>query len=460
LFVVLSLLTLYLTLLGCALMPCTRVAGGLLERTALAMSAGILVNFALVLTGQSIGLVFLAGTILGALGLLRLLKTIRHDLTENRGRTWSVLAASGIGYILTVHYFKILSEPLLHWDARSVWFFHAKMIWTEGALRQQTGWNHPSIAFSSPDYPELIPAIAAQLAYLKGFWNEFFPKGSLVLMLIPATLWIFSFFNKRVSFLFLLLALFFSLPDWLWNGYMDGYLVLYCSAALLLFGRYLAEGRPIDLYSGVCSIGIAASIKNEGLLFAVCLITSLMFLSLDRPVSNLRAWVRRIRTDSIMLSVLLISIAPTVMWAGWKTAWGLQNSLTAAPAQSWSRLSSRLFDGRTADYVLDFLAVRGTSTWILIVLIAACILFSSHQKMKLHRGVLVALMTSALYICGIYAIYLSTPANLNWHLSTAGTRTMVAGTMALLVGIFFLLSSFEVTGEKIEQPGREVHSAT
>jgi hypothetical protein len=55
---------------------------------------------------------------------------------------------------------------------------------------------------------------------------------------------------------------------------------------------------------------------------------------------------------------------------------------------------------------------------------------------------------------------LTTPVNLNWHLSTAGARTMVAGTMALLVGMFFLLSSFEVTGEKIEQPGPGVQSGT
>jgi len=39
--------------------------------------------------------------------------------------------------------------------------------------------------FSHPDYPLLVPILAAQAANLAGFWNEQLPKSALVLLLVP-----------------------------------------------------------------------------------------------------------------------------------------------------------------------------------------------------------------------------------------------------------------------------------
>src|SRR5205807_1272968 len=105
--------------------------------------------------------------------------------------SFNIIVFLGIFYLILMYYFKIFAEPLQDWDARSIWFFHAKMIWTEGALSKASGWNHSSTRWSHPDYPKLVPSIAAQLAYIKGFWNEFLPKGSLLIMLIPTIFWIF-----------------------------------------------------------------------------------------------------------------------------------------------------------------------------------------------------------------------------------------------------------------------------
>ena len=280
-FIVLSLFILFLFLMGYVPASFSRAKGYLLEQVALTIGVGILINYCLMLTGQTIARVFAAGTILalwGVLGFVRDLRIrpIRRIGEYNKTTVFSVLC---ISYILVVYYFEILSEPLLHSDARFIWFFHARMIWAEGALRRSGGWNHPSLAFSNPDYPELVPAIAAQLGYLKGYWNEFLPKGSLLVMLVPLTLWVFSFCQKSLSFIWLVLIFFFSLGAWLWNGYMDGYLALYCGVALLLFGRYLSERRDMDLYSGICALGIGASMKNEGLLFGLCVMAALLFIS-------------------------------------------------------------------------------------------------------------------------------------------------------------------------------------
>ena len=42
-------------------------------------------------------------------------------------------------------------------------------------------------------------------------------------------------------------------------------------------------------------------------------------------------------------------------------------------------------------------------------LLAAVAIFSLTQRLTLHRGALVAAATAALYVCGLYVVYLSTP---------------------------------------------------
>ena len=432
-------------MMGYVLTRFLRGTGRLFEQVALTISVGILINYCLTLTGQTLTRVFMAGMILALLGVLRLSTDFRirsaNRISEYKPALFSVCC---IIYILAVYYLAIFSEPLLHWDARSIWFFHAKMIWTEGALRQHAGWTHPSLAFSHPDYPKLVPAIAAQLAHVKGYWNEFLPKGSLLVILVPLILWVFSFRQKRVSFIFLVLMFFFSLNAWLSNGYMDGYLAMYCGVALLSVGRYLSERRDTDLHSGMCALGIAASIKNEGLLFGVCLMTALLFISPAYPEFSLAQLAKRIRTDSLFAKVLILSIAPTFMWTIYKEAWGLQNDVAGDPLAGLSRLANRLSDGFSAQYVLNYLTVRASAIWVVIGLLAVILIFSVRQRLTLHRGALVAAIASVLYVCGLYVAYLSTPLDLNFHLGTSAIRTMATATMALFVSIFFLLSGLEV----------------
>src|SRR2546429_3772578 len=284
--------------MGCAVTSFVRGRGGLFEQVALSMTAGMLINFCLMLTGLTMTRVFIAGIVLASYGVWRIGADLRIGSTHKTGPSMTtVFSVCCIAYILAVYYLKVFSEPLEHWDARSIWFLHAKMIWIKGALTRSAGWSHPSLAFSHPDYPKLVPAIAAQLGYVKGYWNDFFPKGSLVVMLVPLTLWVFSFCQKRLSFILLVLMFFFSLDGWLSNGYMDGYLALYCGMALLLFGRYLSERRDTDLYSGMCALGIAANLKNEGLLFGLCLSMALLLISAARIEFGLRPLAKRIRSD-------------------------------------------------------------------------------------------------------------------------------------------------------------------
>ncbi|HEY3384716.1 MAG TPA: hypothetical protein VGK32_23385 [Vicinamibacterales bacterium] len=447
-FIVLSLFSLGLFLAGCVPASFSRARGRVLEQVGLAVGLGILIDYCLVLTGQRLTLVLAAGIVLASWGAVRLLRDLAIRRKDGLGRGWMTVATAGlIGALLTVYYLQIVSEPLLRWDARSIWFFHARMIWLEGALRQHTGLAHPSLAFSHPDYPELVPALAAQLAHVRGFWNEFFPKSSLVVMLVPLVFWVFSFHKNSVSFLLLVLVCFFSLDAWLWNGYMDGYLAMYCGIGLLLFGRYLSEGRDTDLYSAMCALGIAACLKNEGLLFVSCFGLALLWMNVGRPRLFVRQVARRLRRDSHLVTVLLLAMAPTVMWTIWRHAWTLQNDLTAdVPGSLW-RLSSRVADGVSLLHVLDYLVLRATAIWMVAGLLALTAAFSIHQRLTLHHGAILAATTSVLYVCGISIAYMGTPLDLDFHLSTSAGRTMATASMGLLVCLFFLLSDLEA-GER------------
>jgi hypothetical protein len=95
--------------------------------------------------------------------------------------------------------------------------------------------------------------------------------------------------------------------------------------------------------------------------------------------------------------------------------------------------------------------VRSTAFWIVVAIVALVANYSVTQRVTLHRGALVAATTSALYVCGLYLVYLGTPADLNWHLATTASRTMLTACMALVVSMFFLLSGLEVNRDQVQE---------
>jgi hypothetical protein len=460
LFIVLSLSALYLFLLGYAASAGVGRQEPSMTGAALAISAGILLNFCLMLTGQPMSRVLVAGGAAAAYGLVRFVSVIRSKWDGKRIDGPIALAAwLAVAALLVAYYVQILSEPLEHWDARSIWFFHARMIWVADGLRSSAGWAHPSIAFSNPDYPKLVPAVAAELAHLKGFWNDYFPKASLLIMLMPVALWVFSLWRARPSFVLLLAAFFFALEAWLWNGYMDGLLVIYAGVALLLIGRYAAERRDVDLYSAICAAGIAANLKNEGLLFAVSFLVA-AFLGVGGSFrSRVARFAHRVRSDGLFVRAAILSALPTIMWFVLKKAWHLQSDLTRNPLDGAARFWARFLDGTSALDVFAYLTTEATAIWWLAALVGVAAAVSLRRRIALHPGALIAAAAALLYFAGLYVVYLSTPHDiLDFYLSTSAIRTMATVTMSLLVGLFFLIAGLEAAPTRTTEGRLGVHA--
>jgi len=129
LFIVLSLFTLYLFLIGYVSTGFLKARDDLSEQVALTLSVGILINYCLMLTGQTITRVFIAGAIVAVWGMVKFFTDLRvRPASGASAYKTPVFSLLCIIYILAVYYLTILSEPLARWDARSIWFFHAKMI--------------------------------------------------------------------------------------------------------------------------------------------------------------------------------------------------------------------------------------------------------------------------------------------------------------------------------------------
>ena len=166
-----------------------------------------------------------------------------------------------------------LLVPLTVWDARSIWFFHAKMLYFAGGLAKEGGWTAPWCAFLHTDYPLLVPVLAAQAAKLAGFWNEQLPKSALVLLLVPPLAVTVSYWKAGFATAALLLLIWARLfPQSLTNGYMDAPLALYGLFGVLLIGSWLSTGTKLDLVTGAVFVSVTLGLKNEGCLLAAALL--------------------------------------------------------------------------------------------------------------------------------------------------------------------------------------------
>ena len=74
--------------------------------------------------------------------------------------------------------FWVIQRPVVDWDARSIWLFHAKVLAVDQGL-DPAFFTDP--VYLHPSYPLLVPAQAAWLSLLRGGWSEMAGKSFLLL---------------------------------------------------------------------------------------------------------------------------------------------------------------------------------------------------------------------------------------------------------------------------------------
>jgi len=417
----------------------------LMPLLALAWLSGLLLNYALVLAVQNLHLALGVGGGLALLGLGYLGFLLYRLHREGRLERGSGLAWVGAGLLILLYTIPILTQPLEAWDARSIWFFHARMIYVAKALGPGTGFQHPSLAtFSHPDYPNLIPALAAQIATLRGYWNEYLPKAALLLALVPAFLGLFALGRWRLAFAFLVITLPFGLRGWLWNGYMDGHLALYLALALLYLGRALDTEAPEVGFLGLGALALLPNLKNEGLLAALTLVLAWVLLGwLTRRQTAFSACISRCK-DWRTWAIVGWMFLPLLFWTLEKHLLGLTSDLALGSAGSITRLLNRL-EGGSLDIIMRA-AYPHLHGGLLLVLFPFTV--ARLRRLTSPPPVQIALLAGGLYFLGLLIIYLSTPYDLGWHLRASIERTLLGVSAANYVAAYGLL-------DVLEQPSDE-----
>ncbi len=410
------------------------------ERAPLILVTGFLINHLILLLVQSLEKTLWIGFILLGCSVILFVVKQRRGFGWNRDEKKFPVAT--VVFVLSLYGTAILLDPLKDWDARSIWFFHSKMIWSAESINMSAGWNNPLLQFSHVDYPKLIPVLAAQLSYVLGYWNEYMPKFSLLLILIPAIFWVFSFNSRSLSFLCLVLVFPFGLKNHLLSGSMDGYVALYSAISMLLAGRYFKHRRLLDLMSGIGCLLLISNFKNEGILIALIGMFSILATGILAPSFS---WIDLKKVFSWPLMGWLAMIAsPCIIWSFfYKRQWGLMNDLQLGTAESLLRIMNRLSDGVSLQFILKKTLFHDESAvWLALTAFIVCMIFLVVSRRHMISWI-PASVTAIVYYGCIIMIYLMTPKDLNWHLSTSVQRVMLTVSGCLIAGTYFVLDEFE-----------------
>lgn len=343
----------------------------------------------------------------------------------------SPLHVISILLISTIFVLLILSHPVTDWDARSIWFFHAKQIYYEDSLFAQlfgyARWSHT-------DYPVLVPSLAASLAKLFGFWNEIFPRASVVMALAPGFFLGAYVFRSYGLFAAWFSAVILICQGWLLNGYMDAIVAVYFSLGLALAVQANISSRNSESVStifpflgiGVCFFHLSL-LKNEGLILAILMVFAAVPAMWRRPSNSL-----------IPLVLLLFYV---VLWKLPVSLAGIETDLTANDG-ILSRGIQRVQDPTSWSMLIDYFHRNSYPFYTLFGFLTVGAVFSK----KWQFNWLPALIALIAYMMVLLVVFLTTYHDLAWHLSTTEERLVFAfnlGTVTL--GLYFLKN----VGEKI-----------
>lgn len=430
--------------LGLALPSCVaarKAPGSRRERAqalALALAAGLLVNYALgLLLPQLRAVIAVSGLLIASHVAFVAFGPaagggVRAMFAIGWGR--ALLAAAA----LLVFAGAMLYEPLQAWDARSIWFFQAKRIYFDGGFRLPGQWANPAYLFSHLDYPKLLPLLAAEFAHVFGVWNEYIPKAALVALLAPVVVGLAGVGRGgRLAMVFLACVLLLGGKNLVWNGYMDAFSAMYGGLALLFLVRWLQVPTTLDLVSGIIFLGVGVGLKNEGLFFAVCIVAVVV----PTAVRRLRG---EVRTRPVVAGcewlALAIALAGFAVWSASKMYWHVPNDLDLGLA-SLVRAEERARAGALVPIWRGLLWDGHLAPAAFILVVAAGL--AKALRARLEPLLWVPAAVATLYALGLTLIYLSTPHDLAWHLKFSADRTALLAVAGLFGSCFLVLEAIE-----------------
>ncbi len=331
-------------------------------------------------------------------------KTFRQSLRRMRP-----LSVSLFFLVSGVYLIKIATDPIWDFDARSIWFFAAKIIYFAHGLHGSDAWNIPNAYFYHQDYPKFVPVLAAHAANAAGFWNEYLPKLSLFVLIVPAITFIYEFRNRASSAIILLLA-FLGIPgSFLWTGYMDGFLGMYAGLGVLFWLHAEKTKSLRHTAVSLLSLAVVCSLKAEGHFFAA------IFFA----VAVLWNYRLGLRKSLFRHAPILLTFIPVVIWA-------IVRAKLEVPGDDFltgmfERLFARIHSGEIWNPIIHWLLFN-TGIYETLFLVALGFVYARFRGVRLRELPWFPLVVGLGYAVFITFVYLVTPFELGPHVYSSIAR--------------------------------------
>jgi hypothetical protein len=337
----------------------------------------------------------------------------------------------------------LLREPHGQGDATAIWNLLARFIY-----RDAGGWadtlSH-RLAWTHADYPLLLPLSVARLWQYAGetqaapaFIALFFTFGTLALIVSSVSVLRTRTQGYLAGLVLLEPFLFFRVGTYLYADTPVGFFLL---AALVLFCLHDrgagGEGRRLLMMAGMMA-GFAAWTKNEGLLFVAAVVAAR--LAAVGVTQGVRPCLRQ------MLPFAAGAVPVLLVVVYFKAAIAPANDLVAG--QGFQATAGRLLDFSRYVLILKYCVIQFTGfrkwyahpTYLLAV-------YAWLLGVKVGRAGRTSLLTLSatlgLIAAGYFFIYVTTPRDLEWHLTFSLDRLLIQLWPGLVLLYFFSVRSPE-----------------
>lgn len=339
------------------------------------------------------------------------------------------------------------------WDAFAIWNLHARFLFRGGA-HWRDGFTS-LIPWSHPDYPLLVPAAIAHFWAGLGRESQMVPALIGVVFTFSSVALLYSSLNAQrgqVSALLGGLTLL-ATPFFIEQGtaqYADvplSFFILATIAQLCHYERSFGAERPgcLLILAGI-SCGFAAWTKNEGLLFLLAIVASLLLVfvidrsrsgTLETP-SQRRITLECVRKVLLPLALFLVGVAPLLVLIAWfKRSVAVPNELFSSIAfhkllDAWRYHAILKWYGKDFVRFGDWFLIPGT-----VLIVALCFAAPGERLQAANPGFRACRLAVALTLAGYFLIYLITPYDLYWHLRFSLNRLFLQLWPAAIF-LFFL----------------------
>ena len=315
----------------------------------------------------------------------------------------------------------VLGNPTHAWDAWAIWLFHAKRIFFEQSIIAQLD-GYAIIGHN--DYPVIAPAFAASLATLIGGWNNIFPKLAFLLMYFPPLILSIKIFNVRYHLLFLILILYILNLQFI-LGLADGLVAIYFTlSSYLIYDIFVNKQNSFFcLLITFCFLIILSSLKNEGLVMVIILLSILIIINISK---------KEILQNYKKIIFLLFSLIPILIWKITCINYNVNNDIINYNALN--SLKNMIFNYSSFKLIFKFL-ILDTKFIISIIFILLAFNFTKNKRIFYF-----SLLVGMSYIFSLFIVYLITPYDLEWHLSSSASRVIISP--AFLFSFFGLLQIY------------------